>query len=100
MKRLYVWVAIATWMMCPQDAVPCTGIMLSTEDGSTITARTIEWAGGDLNSRYVIVPAGYAQQSWLPGGARDGCRFEARYGYVGLAVEEDPFVVELSLIHI
>ena len=94
MKRLYVWVAIATWMMCPQDAVPCTGIMLSTEDGSTITARTIEWAGGDLNSRYVIVPAGYAQQSWLPGGARDGCRFEARYGYVGLAVEEDPFVVE------
>ena len=30
MKRLYVWVAIATWMMCPQDAVPCTGIMLST----------------------------------------------------------------------
>ena len=72
----------------------CTGITLKSKDGHTVVARTIEWGGSDLNSQYVIVPRGYRQQSLLPGGQTDGMTFDARYGYVGLAVEQEQFVAE------
>lgn len=77
----------------PQTADACTGITLSTTDSTKILARTIEWGGSDLNSQYVIVPRGYSQQSYVPGGT-DGMRFTARYGYVGLAVEQKEFIAE------
>ena len=71
----------------------CTGITLQAGDGSWVVARTIEWGGSNLNSRYVVVPRGYAQHALLPNGAA-GMLFTARYGYVGFAVEEDQFVAE------
>lgn len=84
--------AIATVFQCSQ-ASACTGITLASKDSTQILARTIEWGGSDLNSRYVIVPRGYTQQSYVPGGT-DGMKFMARYGYVGLAVEQKEFVAE------
>ena len=88
-----------------QPSEACTGISLRAADGSPVIARTIEWAGSDLNSRYVVVPRGYRQQSYTPSGQNDneqartpappdGMRFAAKYGYVGLAVERDAFVVD------
>lgn len=74
-------------------AEACTGITLRAADGVCIVARTIEWGGSNLNSRYVVVPRGYAQRSYTPEGI-DGMRFTARYGYVGLAVEQKEFVAE------
>ncbi len=71
----------------------CTGITLKSKDGATIVARTIEWGGGDLDSRYVVVPRGYTQQSFTPDGA-DGMKFTSQYGYVGIAVQERHFVAE------
>ncbi|WP_300901998.1 choloylglycine hydrolase family protein [uncultured Bacteroides sp.] len=71
----------------------CTGITLKSQDDATIVARTIEWGGSNLNSRYVIVPRGYSEQSYTPDG-QDGMLFTARYGYVGLAVEQKEFIVE------
>ena len=76
----------------PADA--CTGITLTSKDGHTVVARTIEWGGSDLNSQYVVVPRGYRQQSFLPGGGTDGLEFTARYGYIGLSVEQEQFVAE------
>ena len=58
-----------------------------------VVARTIEWGGSDLNSRYAVVPRGYSQQSYVPG-AKDGMKFTAKYGYVGLSVEQEEFVAE------
>lgn len=84
--------AIAAVFQCSQ-ASACTGITLASKDSTQILARTIEWGGSDLNSRYVIVPRGYTQQSYVPGGT-DGMKFTARYGYVGLAVEQKEFVAE------
>lgn len=84
--------AIATVFQCSQ-ASACTGITLASKDSTQILARTIEWGGSDLNSRYVIVPRGYTQQSYVPGGT-DGMKFTACYGYVGLAVEQKEFVAE------
>ena len=101
MKNLITTVAaLATLAFTYQPADACTGITLTAKDGATakdgtrILSRTIEWGGSELNSQYVVVPRGYQQQSYIPGGKVDGLRFTARYGYVGLAVEQKEFVAE------
>lgn len=94
-QKLFVLLtALASAASRPQAAVACTGITLTARDGATVVARTIEWGGSELNSRYVVVPRGYAQRSFVPGGQRDGMAFTARYGYVGLTVEQEEFVAE------
>ena len=95
MKNLITTVAaLATLAFTYQPADACTGITLTAKDGARILSRTIEWGGSELNSQYVVVPRGYQQQSYIPGGKVDGLRFTARYGYVGLAVEQKEFVAE------
>ena len=84
--------ALLSLQVLPSEA--CTGITLKTAAGNSIVARTIEWGGSNLNSRYVVVPRGHAQTSYLPDGKKEGMTFLARYGYVGLAVEQDEFVAE------
>lgn len=80
--------------VCQKPVFACTGITLTAKDSTCILARTIEWGGSDLNSQYVIVPRGYIQQSYVPGGKTEGMKFTAKYGYVGLAVEQKEFVAE------
>lgn len=95
MKRLRsLWIAAVVISTQIPATWACTGITLSSKDGSKILARTIEWGGSDLNSQYVIVPRGYEQQSYLPDGQQNGMKFTACYGYVGLAVEQKEFVAE------
>lgn len=71
----------------------CTGISLTSADGTKIVARTIEWGGTNLNSMYVIVPRGFTSQSYTPSGV-DGMMFTARHGYVGFAVQQQEFITE------
>ncbi len=78
----------------PRNSEACTGITLRSADGATVLARTIEWGGSYLSSQYVVVPRGYEQQSYTPDGKKQGARFKARYGYVGIAVELADFVAE------
>lgn len=94
MKKFFLLCLTGAMVLCVQPSEACTGISLRSEDGSPVIARTIEWAGSDLNSRYVVVPRGYRQRSYTPSGQKDGMRFAAKYGYVGLAVERDEFVVD------
>lgn len=88
------WALLVLLTLATDPAKGCTGITLKTTTGTSIVARTIEWGGSNLNSRYVIVPRGYVQSSYLPDGKKEGMTFSARYGYVGLAVEQDEFVAE------
>lgn len=94
MKKIFLWVILMTASVGLQPAHACTGITLQTLDSSTITARTIEWAAEPLNAMYVVVPRGQKQRSWLPDGTRHGKYFLAEYGYVGIAVENDAFIME------
>lgn len=90
-----IWItALTVVLMRPLIAEACTGITLKTTNDSTVTARTIEWAGSDLESKYAVVPRGYVQRSFVPEGAKDGIEFTAKFGYVGLAVQQAEFVVE------
>lgn len=70
----------------------CTGITLNAKDGSHIVARTVEWTSGESPSDYLIVPRGFEKQSMLPDGKREGMKYTAFYGYVGLASED--YVIE------
>ncbi len=74
-------------------SVACTGISLTSADGSYIQARTIEWAYGELKSEYVIIPRGEKLRSYTPSGL-NGVEFTAKYGTVGLAVVEKEFIAE------
>lgn len=91
-KLSILLLGMAGWF-ASQPANACTGITLKSKDGTTIVARTIEWGGSNLNSQYVIVPRGYTAQSYTPEGI-NGMKFTARYGYVGLAVEQKEFIAE------
>lgn len=92
--KLLTLLVVCLFSLRPYMSEACTGITLKSRDGSTVVARTIEWGGSDLNSRYVIVPRGYVQQSLLPDGKKNGLVFTAQYGYVGMAVEQDEIVAE------
>ena len=94
-KTLFVRIFFFLYCMTVAiPAFPCTGITFNAKDGSHVVARTIEWGGSFLNSCYVVVPRGYTQQSYIPGGSTDGMVFTSRYGYVGFAVEQKEFVAE------
>ncbi|MGM9803780.1 MAG: linear amide C-N hydrolase [Muribaculaceae bacterium] len=82
------------WIGAMTNADACTGITLHSAQGETVPARTIEWAGNDLESKYAVVPRGHKHRSMVPGGELKGLTFTARYGYVGLAVQQPEFVVE------
>lgn len=93
-SRLLILVMTLMMSAYAEKANACTGITLRTQAGETVLARTIEWAGSSLNSRYVVVPRGYRQRSYSPGGKKEGMEYIARYGYVGMAVEIEEFVTE------
>ena len=94
MKKIFLLVIFMTGALGVHKAQACTGINLQTVDSLTVTARTIEWAAEPLNAMYVVVPRGQKQRSWLPDGTLQGKSFIAEYGYVGIAVENDEFVME------
>ncbi len=94
MKRFLFLTCLLVGGMLSQRVHACTGITLRTVDNYPVTARTIEWAATPLTTMYVVVPRGQMQQSVLPDGAKDGKQFVAKYGYVGIAVEESIFVME------
>lgn len=71
----------------------CTGISLTAKDGSNVLARTCEWGGSDLASRYVIVPRNAQTVSLTPSG-QNGLEYVTKYGYVGISVTQDSFVTE------
>lgn len=74
MKRLSILTAIilaaAALMASFQNCYACTGITLKAKDGSTVVARTIEWAASDNDCRWVVVPRGHTWKSFIPGGGR------------------------------
>ena len=91
MKKLFVIACLFFAFYFKADA--CTGISMFSANGSYFQARTIEWAGSNLNSVYVVVPRDFSQTSYTPKG-KNGMTFKSRFGYVGLSVQEKEFVAE------
>lgn len=71
----------------------CTGIAINAADGTKLLARTIEWKGGNLNSKLVIMPRGMKNTALTPHG-QNGHVWHNKYGAVGASTVEAPFVTE------
>lgn len=93
MRRFFFILIIALLGLSVTEGRACTGISLSSADGSRVVARTVEWSGSAMENGWVVVPRGYRQQSFTPDG-KDGLAFSSKYGYVGIYTEYEPFVVE------
>lgn len=95
MKKVsFLAILVAFMVLGNQLSYACTGITLRTVGNEVVTARTIEWAADALHTGYVVVPRGHRQQSFVPSGKKEGVRFRAKYGYVGLTVEQPEFVMD------
>ncbi len=74
-------------------ASACTGISLTTTDGNSVHARTIEWGIGPLGSKLVVAPRSLSFTSQLPK-ERSGITWTNRFGYVGISLVEDYIIGE------
>lgn len=70
----------------------CTGITIRPKDGSTIFARTLEFAA-DLQSNIIIVPRGKEFVGTGPG-EKPGLRWKTKYATVGANAFNMPVVVD------
>lgn len=91
MKK-FIYIFCISVMSTP--AIACTGITLHARNGGVVSARTIDWAEGDTNNIYTIIPRGHVSRSLLPDGSQNGMEFTAKYGFVGLGPERPEFVVD------
>ena len=71
----------------------CTGIAIQAADGTRLLARTIEWKGGNLNSKLIIMPRGQKNTALTPAG-ENGKIWYNKYGAVGASTVEPRFVTE------
>lgn len=94
MKRLMLLCAtVAMTAIFATTSDACTGISLSSKDGSRVVARTVEWAATPMQCGYMVCPRGHTFQSYTPTGA-NGMKYTSIYGFVGIYTEYEPFVVE------
>ena len=94
MKKFLITFAVALiGGLYASDADACTGISLTSQDGSQVVARTVEWAATPMQCGYVVAPRGHHHQSYTPTG-ENGLKYNAVYGYVGIYTEYEPFIVE------
>ncbi len=94
MKKLVSFTLVALLVACVGTPVnACTGIAINAADGTKLLARTIEWKGGNLNSKLVIMPRGMKNTALTPHG-QNGHVWHNKYGAVGASTVEAPFVTE------
>ena len=80
-------------MMIPPSVIACTGIVLRTLDGVTLTGRTLEF-GFDIESEVLVVPAGTKFTTLAMNPEKSGFTFEAKYGFAGANAIGRPIVVD------
>ena len=65
-----------------QSAMACTGIVLRSEDGGTIAARTMEFSF-DIQSNIYAVPPGAQIETLVLNPKATGFTYAAKYGFLG-----------------
>lgn len=90
--KLLLAVLTAGLLYAP-EAYACTGIAINAQDGTRLLARTIEWKGGNLNSKLIVMPRGMKNTALTPAG-ENGKTWHNKYGAVGASTVEPRFVTE------
>ena len=88
------WTAILLLQMAiPHVVLACTGIILRSEDGVTVAARTMEFSF-DLRSKIVVVPAGTKITTLSWDDKNEGFTYEAKYGFGGANLLGKPVIAD------
>ena len=90
--KILLAVLAAGFLSAPQTHA-CTGIAIKAQDGTRLLARTIEWKGGNLNSKLIVMPQGMKNTALTPTG-ENGKTWHNKYGAVGASTVEPRFVTE------
>ncbi len=77
--------AAAAFAVGATQALACTSLILTAEDGASVYGRTMEWGAFDLDSRVMVVPRGYTMSATLEDG-EPGITWTARYGFAGIDI--------------
>lgn len=95
MRKLHLALVglMVVMMMFPPSLLACTGIILRTLDGITLTGRTMEF-GFDIKSEVLVVPAGTKYTTLAMNPEKSGFTFEAKYGFAGANAIGRPIVVD------
>jgi len=93
-RKIFYALAVAMPLVAANNAYACTGITLKSDDGGVVVARTIDWSREEMDNIYVVVPRGQTQTAILPNNAPGGMQYTAKYGYVGLGMEQAEFIVD------
>lgn len=90
---LFALCMMASGQYIATTASACTGISLTTTEGQSVHARTIEWASGPMDSALVVAPRHLQCTSPLPK-EQTGLTWTNRYGYVGISLISDRIIGE------
>ncbi|XXK22024.1 choloylglycine hydrolase family protein [Arenicellales bacterium nBUS_48] len=90
-QRLLLSTALSSALILPVFA--CTGIILYSEDGAVIPARTMEFSF-DVQSNILVVPAGTTIENLVMNEEQQGSRYTAKYGFTGANALNKPIVVD------
>lgn len=94
MKKMFVLIFTAALLLVPLSVVlGCTGITLKSAKNDYLAARTMEWGSSFFDSKLVIIPRGYFNQSKLQNNAR-GLAWTVKNGFIGIAVGDTAVIAE------
>ncbi len=84
-RRVCPWVVLLAASTLLIDSVSaCTGVILRTDDQSTISARTMEFGADVLLFELTVVPTGQRYVGLTPSGVK-GLEWTTKYGHVGFS---------------
>ncbi len=78
--------SLAILLFAHNTVKPCTGIMLKTKDGKTVSGRTLEF-GVEVSTSLVAVPKNYQFVGKTNKG--DGLKYKSKYSMVGIITYSD-----------
>ncbi|CRX38461.1 linear amide C-N hydrolase [Estrella lausannensis] len=92
MKISSLWMAaLAASFTFASPGEACTGIKLTTQDGSLVHGRTLEF-GIDVDISVAVVPRGYPFKGTTPKG--EGMSYKSKYGAVGAIAFGNPALMD------
>ncbi len=81
-KKIVTLLGVFTFLFI-QAIAACTGIVIQTENGVTIPARTMEF-GFDIQSKVMVIPKGIPLTFLSSMENKDGYKMTTKYGFVGM----------------
>ena len=92
MKKLGI-LTFSLLLMAYQIGSACTGIVIKTQNGVTIPARTMEF-GFDIRSNLLVIPKGTEIKFLSSVEGKDGYIMKSKYGFAGMDAVEKPIVID------